>query len=199
MIYRRADHIAQEVTILSAHAVVYGGFMMIQPSEARELCSESEWKLVESSFSPVVETLPPSDVKSRIERVRKLHRKCTDLLSRQHSDSRKRTTRRKTQLFAEAVGRFEATLNLVENAAQSVELASKNVDKKKIAEETRTRNMDALRERADRELESRKSQALSVLGVRGEQQGQKSGARHIQSHVGSVTRRQQARRDTKNR
>lgn len=172
--------------------------MMIQPSEARELCSKSEWKLVESSFSPVVETLPPLDLKSRIDRVRKLHRKCTDLVSRQHSDSRKHTTRRKTELFVEVLKRFETTLSLVENG-HSIEPASKNVDSKKIAEETRTLNMDALRERADRELESRKSQVLSVLGVRGEQQGQKSGARHIQSHVGSVTRRRQARRDTQNR
>jgi hypothetical protein len=30
----------------------YGGFMMIQPSEARDLCSKPEWELVESSFSP---------------------------------------------------------------------------------------------------------------------------------------------------
>jgi len=28
---------------------IYGGFMMIQSSEARELCSKSEWELVESS------------------------------------------------------------------------------------------------------------------------------------------------------
>jgi hypothetical protein len=173
-------------------------FTMIQLSEARELCSKAEWELVESSFSPVVETLPPSDVKSRIDRVRKLHRKCTDLVSRQHSDSRKLTTRRKTELFAEAVGRFEATLNLAENV-QSVEPASKNVGNRKTAEESRTLNMDALRQRADRELESRKTQVLSSLGVRGEQQGQKSGARHIQSHVGSATRRQQGRRDSKNR
>ena len=57
--------------------------------------------------------------------------------------------------------------------------------------------MDALRERANRERVSRKSQVLSAMAVRGEQQGQKSGAKHI-VHVGSVTRRQQARRDMKN-
>ena len=161
---------------------------MIQPGEARELCSKSEFKLVEGSFSPMVETLLPSDLKSRIYRVRKLHRKCADLVSRQHSDSRKRTTRRKTELFAEAVGRFEATLNLV-GSAHSVQPAWKNVDNK-TAEEARTLNMDALRERANRERVSRKSQVLSAMAVWGEQQGQKSGATHILSHVGSVTRRQ---------
>jgi hypothetical protein len=101
-------------------------------------------------------------------------------------------------MFAEAIGRFEATLNLLENAP-SIERSTKDVHNKRIDEETRSLNMEALRERSDREFESRKSQALSALGVRGEQQGQKSGAKHIQSHVGSVNRRQQGRRDTKNR
>jgi hypothetical protein len=177
---------------------VYGGFMMIQPNEARELCSKSEWELVESSFSPMVEAFPRSALKSRLDRARKLYGKTTDLVSLQHSESRKRTTHRKTEMFAEAIARFEATLNLLENAQRS-EPALKGVHNKQLAEETRTLNMDALRERADRELESRKTEVLSALAVYGEQQAQKSGARHIQSHVGSVNRRQQGRRDTKNR
>jgi hypothetical protein len=168
---------------------------MIRPSEACELCSKSEWELVENSFSPVVETFPRSGLKSRIDRIRKLHRKTTDLVSLQHSDSRKRTTHRKTELFAEALSRFEATLKVMENNHS----ASNDVDNNKSAKGTRTLNMDALRERADRELESRKRQLLPALGLRGEQQRQKSGATHIQSHVGSVTRRKQTIRDTKNR
>ena len=59
--------------------------------------------------------------------------------------------------------------------------------------------MDALQERADREFENRKVGFLAAQAVHGEQQAQKSGAVHIQSHVGSVNRRQQGRRDTKNR
>jgi hypothetical protein len=170
--------------------------IMIQPSEARELCSKSEWELIESSFSPAVETLPPSYLKSRIGRVNKLHQKCTDLVNRQHSDSRKHTTFRKTELFAEAAIRFDAGLKLAEMKHRAEPSVSKNVDTQ--TEETRTLNMNALRERADREFESRKSEVLSALAVRGEQQRGQSGERRIQSHVGSVTRRQQARRDTKN-
>jgi len=177
---------------------VYGVFMMIQTREARELCSKAEWELIESSFSPIVATLPRSGLKSALDRARKLYGKTTDLVSLQHSESRKRTTRRKTEMFAEAIERFEAALNLVENA-RSVEPVPKDVHDEKIAEETRTLNMAALRERADRKFESRKSRVLSALAVHGEQQGQKSGARHIQSHVGSVNRRQQGRRDSKNR
>jgi hypothetical protein len=171
--------------------------MTIQTSEARKLSSKSEWELIVSSFPPMVETFPRSVLKSRLDRARKLLRKTTDLVSMQHSDSRKRTTLRKTEMFAEAIERLEAALNFVENT-QSVEPAPKDVHTKRLAEETRTLNMDALRERADRELESRKSEVLAALVVHGEQQALKSGATHIQSHAGSVNRRQQGRRDTKN-
>src|ERR1051326_7015887 len=123
---------------------VYGGFR-IQSSEARELCSKSEWKLIESSFSPMVEMFPRSGLKSRLDFARKLFGKTTHLVSLQHSESRKRTTRRKTEMFA-------ATLTLVENP-QSVEATPKDVHNKKLAEATRILNVDALRERADRQLE----------------------------------------------
>ena len=87
---------------------------MIQPNEARELCSTLEWALVEDSFSPIVETLAPADLKSRLQRARKLYRKCAELVSLQHSNSRKRITRRKHSMFAEAIDRFRVTLNLAE-------------------------------------------------------------------------------------
>ena len=172
--------------------------MMIQPSEARELCSKLEWALVENSFSPTVDTFPRSGLKSKLDRARKLYRKTTDLISLQHSDSRKRTTRRKSEMFAEAIDRFEAALNLVESA-ESGEPTPKDIHNKKTAEETRTLNIDALQERANQEPASRKSEALSALAAYGEQQKRRSGARGVQSHVGSVNRRQQGRRDSKNR
>jgi hypothetical protein len=171
--------------------------MIIQPREARELCSKSEWDLVDSSFPPVVAALSPSDLKSRIDRVRKLHRKSMDLINRQHSESRKLTTRRKTELFAEAIARFETSLKLVEKATGVKPATSRNIDSR--AQKMQTFNLDALRERADHEFENRKSEMLSALAVSGEQQRGRSGAKRIQSHVGSVTRQQQGRRDTKNR
>jgi len=170
---------------------------MIQAIEARELCSESEWEQVESSFSPTVEGLAAPDLKGKLGRVRKLLQKSVDLVDLQHSDARKLTTRRKAELFAEAIGRFEAALALIEKAHRTV-AASKDVDDKSVAEETRALNLNAAKERADRELESRKSHVRSAMAVRGEQQEEKSGSRRIQSHVGSATRRQQKRRDTKN-
>ena len=170
---------------------------MIQTIEARELCSESEWELVESSFSPAVEALPSSDLKSKLGRIRKLHQKSRDLVDRQHSDARKLTTHRKTELFAEAIGRLEAAQGLLEKAHR-VAAVPKDVESENLAEEARALNVNAAKEHADREFESRKSHVLSAMAVRGEQQGGKSGSRRIQSHIGSATRRQQKRRDTKN-
>jgi hypothetical protein len=169
---------------------------MIQTIEARKLCSESEWADVQSSFSPAVEALPPSDLKGKLGRVRKLLQKSVDLVDRHHSDARKLTTRRKTELFLEAIGRFEAALTLVEKTHRTTAV-SKDLDNERIPEETRALNVSAAQERAQRELESRKSHVLSAMAVRGEQQGGKSGSRRTQSHVGSATHRQQKRRDAK--
>jgi len=118
-------------------------------------------------------------------------------VDRQHSDARKLTTRRKTELFAEAIGRLEAAQGFLEKAHR-VSAGPRNVAGGKVAEEARALSVDAAQERSDRELESRERHVLSAMAVRGEQQGGKSGSRRIQSHVGSATRRQQKRRDTKN-
>ena len=92
---------------------------MIHTSEALGLCSDSEWELIEHSFSPMVAMLPRSALKSRLGRARRLYATTTDLVRLQHSEPRKRTMRRKVEMFAEAIDRFEATLDLLENA-QSV-------------------------------------------------------------------------------
>jgi len=170
---------------------------MVQPSEARKLCSRSEWEVVGSSLYPIVETLSASDLKSRLERTRELYRNGKDLVSLKHSDSRKRTSRRKNTMFAEAVDRFRAVLKLQKNTSD-MQPVSKNFDKKMVEKES-IYNMDALQGRDDQELGSRKSQFLSALTDYGQQQMCKSGARGVQGHVASANRRQQGRRDTKNR
>jgi hypothetical protein len=171
---------------------------MIRQDEARELCSTSEWTLLESSFSPLVETLPPSDLKARIKRIQKLQQKSEAVVDLQHSDHRKQTTRRKIELFAEANARLEAALTLLEKAHRLTPV-SNNGDSEKVVEETRTSSLKGLQERANAERQGRERHVLSAIAVRGEQQGNKSGVKRIQSHVGSATRRQQGRRDSKNR
>ena len=168
---------------------------MIQPGEARKLCSKSEWPLLESTFSPSVEALSVSDLKSRINHVRKLHQDSEDLVHLQHSDDRKRTTQRKIELFAEAVDRLESTLNHLEKVGPVL----KSGDSEKLPEQARTLNVGALQVPADLELERRKKHVLAAFAVRGEQQGEKSGARRIQSRVVPANHRQQGRRDSKNK
>ena len=171
---------------------------MTLPGEARELFSKSEWAFLESSLAPSVEALPAPDLKSRIRRAKKLVQHSEDLLHAHHSESRKRRTRRKIDLISEAVGRFEGALKSLESAESGMP-ASKNPDSEKIAGEMQKLNLISLQDRADHEIERRKKHALSAIAVRGEQQGGKSGSRRIQSHIGSATRRQQGRRDSKNR
>jgi hypothetical protein len=143
--------------------------MKIQISEALKLCSESEWELIEHSFSPMVAMLPRSALKFRLGLARKLYAKSADLVSLQHLEPRKRTTRRKVEMFAEAIDRIEAALDLLANA-QSVVPAPKDAHNRKIAEETRPLNMGSLEKRAYSEPANRKSQSLSALVVHALQQ-----------------------------
>jgi hypothetical protein len=170
---------------------------MIPADEARKLCSKSEWERVESSFSPVVETLPLSDLKSRSARAGKLHLKSADLARQKHSGSDRLAARRKVEMFAEAVGRFDAHRKLLEDTL-SLGLNSTSGAGKEKAGKGRKLNTDGMQDRAERELESRRSHVLSAFAVRGEQQNRRSGAKRIEGHVQSQTRRQQAKRDTKN-
>jgi len=69
---------------------------------------------------------------------------------------------RKTEMFAEAINRFEGTLNLVERVL-SLEPFPKAVYNEKTFEETRSLDMAALRERLDRKPESGKKNLLSKM------------------------------------
>jgi hypothetical protein len=160
---------------------------MVDLSEAHTLCSKSELNLVKSGFAPILETVTPSDLKSKIDSVKELHRKCSDTMNFLHSDSRKTMTGRKIELFAETIGRLEAALSHAETA-QNVESPGGNHDAHKtVTEITPPEN---------RQPEDRDSRILSALARRGEQSGQKSGSTRSQSHVGSIPRRQQGRRNS---
>lgn len=170
--------------------------MMVQPSEARELCSNSEWKVVERSLSPQVETLSRSDLKSGLAYARELYRKGTALAGLQHTGSRKSANRRRNTMFAEAVDRFRDVLKLQEDTSDT-QTVFNSVHKK--LNKNVSIKVDSLPGRDDQGVRSDKSQSLSALADYGQQQMCKSGARGVQGHVSSANRRQQVRRDTKNR
>jgi len=167
---------------------------MIDLSEAHSLCSKSELNLVKSSFAPMLETLTPSNLRSKIEGVEKLHQKCTAMIKLLHSASRITTTRRKIELFEETIGRLEATLD--KQTAQGIEGPAVKHDDSETVLEIPQPSLDAHPDRDERQLEGRDSRILSVLARRGEQVGQKSGSTRAQSHVGSIPRRQQGRRNS---
>jgi len=158
---------------------------MIDLTEARALCSNAEWNLVQSSFAPLLEM--PANLKSKIDSVRKLYRKCTVIVRLQHSDSRRNTTLRKIELFAETIRRLEAALHIAE-AAQGERPVG-------IHDEGNTLTEIALPGRSA-PPERRDSRIFSALARRGEQGGQKFGSTRSQSHVGSIPRRQQGRRNS---
>jgi hypothetical protein len=98
--------------------------MPISSREARQLSTAGEWTLVESSLPAILSTLSPARLKAKIERARKLRNKYADLAKRQHRTARpKRSgqpkealnarTKRKAELFAQVLSRYEARLALL--------------------------------------------------------------------------------------
>ena len=160
---------------------------MVDLSKARSLCSKVEWNLVKSSFAPLLETDTPLNLKSKIDSLKTLHRTYTDMISRLRSESRITRTRQKIELFAETIGRLEAALNNAEVAQGK--LPPGNDDGGKTVMEIPSLSLDSPPDRREMPISS-------ALAHRGEQAGQKSGSTRSQSHVGSIPRRQQGRRNS---
>src|SRR5688572_1497836 len=160
---------------------------MVDLNNALPICSKLEWNLVKSSFSPLIGKDTPSNLKSKINSVKTLHQTHTDMISLLHSESRITKTRQKIELFAETIGRLEAALKNAEVAQR--ELPAGNDDDVKTLMENPSLGLNAPSDRRD-------SRISSVLAHRGEQSAQKSGSPRSQSHVGSIPRRQQGRRNS---
>src|SRR5688572_17892236 len=134
---------------------------MIDLSEAHSLCSKSELNLVEASFAPKLEMLTPSNLRSKIDGVGKLHQKCTAMIKLLHSDARIATTRRKVQLFEETIGRLEAPLN--EQTAQGIEGPAEKHDDTGTVLEIPQPGVDGRPDGNERQLEGRDRRILSDL------------------------------------
>ena len=152
---------------------------MVDLNKAHALCSKLEWNLVRSSFAPLLKTDTPLNLQSKIDSVKALHRTYTDMIGQLHSESRITKTRQKIELFAETIGRLEAALSKAELAQG--ELPPGNDDAVKTVVES---------------PDPRKSGISSAVAHRGEKSGQKSRSTRPQSHVGSIPRRQQGRRNS---
>ena len=94
---------------------------MIQRLEARRLSSSKEWSLISSTLPPALGTLSITRLKSKIVRASKLRQKYRDLyrreaiVSKTHLTGRNARpnprTRRKEQMFNEAIVRLKRQLN----------------------------------------------------------------------------------------
>ena len=95
--------------------------MAFNRNHARPLCTDTEYKLFTASLADEIGELTPVQLRSKIQRARKLRDKYRDLLKRQRLANRSRTgakkgdraqsnvrTADKAKLFDEALGRFEA-------------------------------------------------------------------------------------------
>jgi hypothetical protein len=160
---------------------------MIDLSKAQTLCSKAEWNLVKSSFAPVLQSDTPLNLKLKIDGVKELHRKCTDVVHLLHSESRITRTRQKIELFAETIERLEAALATAD--AARAEGPAWNDNDGKAAIEIPPLLVNAPPDRPDVRISS-------ALARRGEKRGEKSGSTRSESHVGSIPRRQQGRRNS---
>jgi hypothetical protein len=94
---------------------------MIQRLEARRLSSSQEWSLISSSLPPALGKLSIARLKSKIVRAGRLRQKYRDLYRREAIVSKSRVTgphtrpnvrtRRKEQMFEEAIGRLKLQLD----------------------------------------------------------------------------------------
>jgi hypothetical protein len=98
---------------------------------ARPLCTDAEYTLFTASLAGGLNELTPAQLRSKIQRARKLRDKYRDLTKRQRLANRARTgtkkgdrpetnvrTEDKATLFDEALGRFEARAARLADAAE---------------------------------------------------------------------------------
>jgi hypothetical protein len=103
-----------------ATAVIERSIMAYNRNQARALLSAAEYELFEASLADHIGTLTPAQLKSKVQRTRRLRDKQRDLLQRQRLASRARSgsksgssgvanarTGQKAQVFDEALTRFE--------------------------------------------------------------------------------------------
>ncbi len=125
--------------------------MSIPSSTAKQLCTKAELSLFTESQTRNVKNLDAKALKTRIERCRKLRDKYKQLANRQDREARAKqeprrrqaaqgstATRKKEQLFAESLVRFQRQLDKAETVdAKPVKTVKKKaVTKKKVATET---------------------------------------------------------------
>jgi hypothetical protein len=194
--------------------------MAVSMVQARRLCTQRELELVDASRPQHMKELTPARLKQKITRARALRDKYRDLSKRQRLEARGKkrpqggrpaqgneNTRRKAELFAEVLERFQAGLDRAER--RETEPAAKRAGAKKgVAKRARKGAKKRARKGASggaqaREMaEPRSPGASAMKGARrrtagaGRADGSNRGTdRSRAAHTRSAGRRGQAKRD----
>ena len=175
--------------------------MPVSRKQAKQLCTASEYALVEESFAPPVNALSQADLKDRIKRLRNLRDKFRDLEQRQALEAK--GTRRpsgsrpaqghggtsaKVAIFQETLARFEKRLAALEE--REVKKAQK------AAEQEAKRQAKKASDTASRKGKPNPngSQGRPGGAIPREQTAR---AHSIHSHGRASSQRNQARRDSR--
>jgi len=177
---------------------------MIQRTEARRLSSSKEWGLISSSLSPALKTLSVARLKSKIVRAGKFRQKYRDLYHRQELLLKSRPvgrphkttnirTRRKRQMFDEAIGRLKLQLGKTSSPPESPKPLTRRKSARKRTAGLHPKSASQRVERRNQSLRGRTaSPALPKAAKR-------RAAGHIKrhSHLAASTRRRQSKRDSR--
>ena len=168
--------------------------MPVSIQKAKALCSKSELDLLHWSRSPELVDLPPSRIKQKIVRSRKLRDKFRDLADRQRREARRKedprgkrhsesndATRTKQQLFQEALERFEGAL-----ARHNAKIAKKTTKKaakktaKKISKKTLMKKASKASVKPAKKVSKKKTASLASM-LQAEQKAWNKSARAVSS------------------
>jgi hypothetical protein len=200
--------------------------MAISTRTAEQLCNKSEFSLFAASSSNNVKHLSEKEIKSAISRSRKLRDKYRAVASRQEREARGKqeprrsrpsqgsaATRKKEQLFAESLGRFEKQLEKLDAASKKSAKkatsskatkktpAKRTPAKKKVARTQRKKKAAAPTRPATKVTPKRsvkKTSATKKATAKATKARLQAGGKmRKQKHASAENRRQQSRRDAR--
>lgn len=185
--------------------------MKITKSQARPLCTATEFDLVSSSFAPDVRSLTAARLKANIALARKYLGKHRDLARRQHRAAQTKQgetgnpqkrgnirTELKARLFAETQSRFEIALEQLGVRELTKRMAEpRSAAKRRVRGRLAADQEIAAKDVASRRQERRTTVAEAGRETRASRQFQKTRMTTIHAHLRASGRRRQARRDSR--
>ncbi|HUG75075.1 MAG TPA: hypothetical protein VMM81_05310 [Acidimicrobiia bacterium] len=130
--------------------------MAYNRNQARPLLTKPEFELFEASLSDRISSFTPAQLRTKADRARRLADKYRDLYRRQGRAARVKTgsgaganerTDRKTAIFEQALGRFEARLARLGKAPAPQSARGKAADRSRAVRSDRRKTAQNLKEK----------------------------------------------------